>query len=192
MITIDDGLGVAGKPLHSIQAAHDLKMLSLLLGALHQSLLNATLDRDSLSHDFSVLLFSLSDCLECVCIRLCLKCSGPCLSISNDRCFDEVRFGNYLVELDLSLCIHLVDKSEGLLLGFSNHSLILSSYLLHLLRFGCLFQLCSLSFILSLLESLLLEILKCLVIILDSELIGLLLSFKSVLELEDGLLLQGE
>ena len=60
-------------------------MLSLLLGALHESLFNLTLNTNGLGNNLSVLLFGLCHCLEGICI--CFGLDFSCLGLSiGDNC----------------------------------------------------------------------------------------------------------
>jgi hypothetical protein len=67
----------------------------------------------------------------------------------------------------------------------------LSTHLLNFFLLSSLLKLGTLCLILTLLEALLFEILKRLVIILDAQVIRLLLALQGVLELEDSLFLKG-
>ena len=191
MFPIYYGLIIVGHPLHGIQSLHYLLVLPLLLGPLHHRLFDLTLDRYRLSHDLSIFLLSLSDCLECVCIGLGLDLGGLCLGVCDDGGLDQVGLGKNLVVLDLRLRVHLVDECDCLFLHLSGDSLALGLHFLYFLQFGGLLELRSLRLILTLLETLLLKVLERLVVVFDAQFVRLLLALKGVFELEDSLLLKG-
>ena len=166
-------------------------MLSLLFGPLHECLFNLSLNRYRLCHYLRIFFLSLCDCLQCIRIGLGLYLRGLCLRICDNRGLYEVGLCEYLIVLDLSLRVHLVDECDRLLLHLCGDSLALGSYLLYLLLLGGLLELRPLRLILTLLETLLLQVLQGLVVVLDAQLIGLLFTLQSVFELEDSLLLKG-
>jgi len=166
-------------------------MLSLLLGPLHECLFNLSLNSYRLCHYFSIFFLSLRDCLQCIRVGLGPYLRSLCLRICDYRGLNEVRLRQYLIVLDLGLRVHLVDECDRLLLHLCGDSLALGLHLLYLLELGGLLELGSLGLILTLLETLLLQVLEGLVVVLDAQLIGLLLTLQGVLELEDSLLLEG-
>lgn len=166
-------------------------MLSLLFGPLHKCLLHLTLYSDGLSDDLSILFLGLSNSLQCIGVSFSLDLCSLGLSVGDYCSLNQICLGEDLIVLDLSLCIHLIDKCNGLFLHFSSNTLALSTHLLNFFLLSSLLKLGTLCLILTLLEALLFEILKRLVIILDAQVIRLLLALQGVLELEDGLFLKG-
>ena len=166
-------------------------MLSLLLGPFHQCLFNLSLNRYRLCHYLRIFFLSFGHCLECIRICLCLYLRSLCLGIRDNRGLYEVGLREYLIVLDLGLRVHLVNECDRLLLHLCGDPLALGSHLLYLLLLGGLLELGSLRLILPLLETLLLQVLERLVVVLDTQLIGLLFTLQGVFELEDSLFLEG-
>jgi hypothetical protein len=191
LLSIDNCLIVSSKATASLETLHNLEVLSLLLRTLHQNLLHLTLDCDGLCNDFGILLLCLCGSLKGIGICLSLDFGSLGLGVGDDSGLNKIGLGGDLTELDLGLSIHLVNKGDSLFPHLSGHSLGSCTNLLNLLLLGGLLEFSLLGLVLSLLESLLLKILKGLVIVLDAELIGLLLALKGVLELENCLLLEG-
>jgi len=165
-------------------------MLSLLLRSFHQGLFNLTLYSDCLTDNLSIFFFCLSCSFECIRICFSFDLCSLSLGIRNNSSFDKISFGNDFIVLDLSLGIHLIYQGNCPFFGFSCYSLALSTYLFNFLLLCGLLELSSFGLILTFLKSLLLQVLKGLCIILDTKFIGLLLSFQSILELENSLLLK--
>jgi hypothetical protein len=165
-------------------------MLSLLLRSFHQGLFNLTLYSDCLTDNLSIFFFCLSCSFKCIRICFSFDLCSLSLGIRNNSSFDKISFGNDFIVLDLSLGIHLIYQGNCPFFGFSCYSLALSTYLFNFLLLCGLLELSSFGLILTFLKSLLLQVLKGLCIILDTKFIGLLLSFQSILELENSLLLK--
>jgi len=165
-------------------------MLSLLLRSFHQCLLNLTLYCNCLTYNLSIFFFSFGYSFKSICIGFSLYLGSLSLSISNYSSFNKIRLGYDLVVLDLSLCIHLVHQCDSPFFGLSCDPLALSTDLFNFFLLSGLLELSSFGLILTFLKSLLLQVLEGLSVILDTKFVRLLLSFQSILELEDGLLLK--
>ena len=190
MLAENDGLLVSSQAVTSIQSAHNLNMLPLLLGALHQGLFYLTFDTDGLSDNFSIFFLRFSYSLQLVGFGLSADLGSQGLRIRDNCRFNQVSFSHDLVVLDFGIGIQLVHKGSSAFLGFSSEPLGCCANFFDLFKFGGLLELCPLRLELSLLKTLLLKIFERLGVILDAELVRLLLSLKGVLELEDGLFLE--
>ena len=84
-------------------------MLPLLLGTLHQGLLDLTFNTDGLSDDFRVFFLRLSDRLKVVSFGLRADLGSQGFSIRDNCRFNQVSFSHDLIVLDFSISIQLVN-----------------------------------------------------------------------------------
>ena len=131
-------------------------MLPLLLGTLHQGLLDLTFNTDSLGDYFRVFFLGLSDSLELVGFGLSADLGTHGLSIRDDCSFNQVSFSHDLAILDFSISIQLVNYSSCAFLGLSSEPLGCCANLFDLFKLGGLLEFSPLSLELSLLKTLLL------------------------------------
>lgn len=109
MLAENDGLLVTSQAVASIQSAHNLNMLPLFLGALHQGLFDLTFDTDGLSDNFSVFFLRLSDSLQLIGFGLRADLGSHGLSIRDNCRFNQVSFSHDLIVLDFGIGIQLVN-----------------------------------------------------------------------------------
>ncbi len=186
-----DKVLVQGQRVQTFELLHLLEMVSLALELLHHLCLSFALQLICSSVDFRVISLGISDRLFFVRLCLGLDLVRVQLSLGDNISLDELGLGVDFIDLQVSFSLDLVDHSRGLLVDFSHDPRLPCLHLLDLLLLLILLLGRHLYFLLPFELPLLLDQLDLFVVVERAELEGLLLNFKSVLELIDGFLFHG-